>query len=335
MNALDGPPNTPALQVVNVLKSVHIAPPCRTLSRYFALRVVAASILAAIAATSSAEVAEQVTVRLRSGRTFTGAVDLRTDQDRLWLRYDGSSTMVLRSIDWYAVVSGQRRGKRLSTAELRESAAELGSSRPPLVASPTVAQRIVMGDKLETAELPMPAFVPARDESAARRAQRRDNVRTLGIDATLANWDGDVESDGIVLRVAPLDADGYLMAVSGTLEIDLFGDQNLSPTRGRDYGLLAHWVEPLATEDMEPNGAYYRLPFQGVHPDFQYDVSPYAMVHARLSVPGQGTFDATTGAIRIRPYNGFRDRLQQSTGARFFPNERTGTGRSEFPLSLP
>jgi hypothetical protein len=51
-------------------------------------------------------------------------------------------------------------------------------------------------------------------------------------------------------------------------------------------------------------------------------------------VPGQGTFDATTGAIRIRPYNGVRDRLQKSTGTRFFPNEWTGIERSAFPLSL-
>ena len=243
--------------------------------------------------------------------------------------------MVLRSIDWNAVVAGQRGGARLSPAQLRESATELSSSRPQLVAPSTGAPKGTMGDETETAEFQTPELVPARDDRLARGARRNEIIRSLGIDATLANWDGDVESDGILLRVAPLKADGCLVAVSGTLEIDLFGDQNLSPTRGQDYGLLAHWVVPLATDDLGPNGAFYRLPFQGVHPDFQYDVSPYAMLHARLSVPGQGTFDATTGAIRIRPYNGVRDRLQQSTGARFFPNEPTGIGRSEFLLSLP
>ncbi|HVC93622.1 MAG TPA: hypothetical protein VND64_08030 [Pirellulales bacterium] len=306
-----------------MLNPFHIAPQCRGQSRHFALRAVSAAVLAAVAATSPAGAAEQVTVRLRSGRTFTGAVDFRTNQDRLWLRFDGGSTMVLRSIDWNAVVSSRRGNMRLTPAELRESAAELGSSRPQLV-SPPVVPRGDLGDELATA-----------DDPAAHGARRVEFIRSLCIDATLANWDGDVESDGILLRVAPLDADGYILPVSGTLEIDLFGDQNLSPTRGQDYGLLAHWVEPLAIDDVGPNGAFYQLPFQGVHPDFQYDVSPYAMLHARLSVPGQGTFDATTGAMRIRLYNGVRDRLQQSTGTRFFPNERTGIGRSEFPLSLP
>ena len=54
-----------------------------------------------------------------------------------------------------------------------------------------------------------------------------------------------------------------------------------------------------------------------------------ATVHVRLTAPARGTFDATTGTLRLRAYNGLRDRLQQAEGSRFFPNERTNRSRIE------
>ncbi|MFH1923324.1 MAG: hypothetical protein ABIP48_25965, partial [Planctomycetota bacterium] len=71
-------------------------------------------------------------------------------------------------------------------------------------------------------------------------------------------------------------------------------------------------------------GAKYRFPFQAVHPEFDLELAPYAAVHARLSVPGEGVFEATESDVRVRPYSATRDHLQYTTGQRFFPLERTG-----------
>jgi hypothetical protein len=129
--------------------------------------------------------------------------------------------------------------------------------------------------------------------------------------------------------VAPLDSQGCVLPAAGTLEVDLFGDHYGSPARGQNYRLLGHWVCRLDAEQVTPEGARFRLPFQAISPDFRTDLSPYAVVHVRLTAPGHGTFDAATGSLRLRAYNGLRDRLQQAEGSRFFPNERTGRGRIE------
>jgi hypothetical protein len=65
------------------------------------------------------------------------------------------------------------------------------------------------------------------------------------------------------------------------------------------------------------------LAFQDVNPEFGKNLGPHGAIHATLSVPGQGTFEAT-GDTRIRPYSLIRDRLQQTTGRRFFPEETVG-----------
>ncbi|HVW39704.1 MAG TPA: hypothetical protein VHB99_20440, partial [Pirellulales bacterium] len=166
------------------------------------------------------------------------------------------------------------------------------------------------------------------EQPAANEPPQIDLVRSIAIDASIARWTGGVESDGVLLRVLLLDAKGRLVAASGTLEVDLFGDQYGSPTRGHDYRLLGHWVSRLEADQVTLEGAAVRLPFQAVSPDFANDLGPYAVVHVRFTAPGHGTFDASTNPIRLRPYNGVRDRLQQVEGTRFFPGERTNRGWS-------
>jgi hypothetical protein len=265
---------------------------------------------------------EQIVVRLSSGRTFTAAVDMRTDSSRLWLRFDRSGVSVLRPVGWQSVETAWRNGRVLNAAELQEAIDELKSARLPRepVAEPTAETKATEEECWER-ESP-------REPLAAKDHKPADVVRSIAIDASLAHWSGGVESDGILLRVSPLDADGNLIAASGTLEVDLFGDQYGSPTRGRDYRVLGHWASRLEADQVTLEGAAVRLPFQAVSPDFANDLSPYAVVHVRFSAPGHGTFEASTNPVRLRPYNGVRDRLQQAAGTRFFPNERTNRNQS-------
>lgn len=268
---------------------------------------------------------EQIVVRLTSGRTFTAAVDDRTDSERLWLRFQRGGASILRPVGWQCIESVWRGPYALTAAELRQVVDELRSNGPAL-------QRARHADQQPPASAEnADDLARGQEESTEPRLANRsapgDVVRSIAIDASIARWTGGVESDGLLLRVAPLDADGQVIPASGALEVDLFGDQYGSPARGQDYHLLGHWVSRVDAAQVTPEGAVFRLPFQAASPDFAVDLGAYAVVHVRFTAPGHGTFEASTNPVRLRAYNGVRDRLQQAEGTRFFRNERTNRGQ--------
>ena len=59
-----------------------------------------------------------ISVRLASGRTFTAALDARTDATQLWLRFQQAGAEVLRPIEWDRVASAEVAGQKLSGDEL-------------------------------------------------------------------------------------------------------------------------------------------------------------------------------------------------------------------------
>lgn len=262
---------------------------------------------------------EQIVVRLTSGRTFKAAVDDRTDGSRLWLRFDRGGISILRPIAWQAIESASHGQRAISATELQQEVDQLRSVRRKLefierIADPLPVENDGSGPAIQ------------REQPLANEPYQVDAVRSLAIEASIARWTGGVESDGVLLRVLPLDGEGNVVAASGTLEVDLFGDQYGSPTRGQDYRLLGRWTSRLEADQVTLEGAAVRLPFQAVSPDFANDLGPYAVVHVRFTAPGHGTFDASTNPVRLRPYSGVRDRLQQVEGTRFFPGERTNRG---------
>jgi hypothetical protein len=143
----------------------------------------------------------------------------------------------------------------------------------------------------------------------------------------VANWDGDVEVDGLLVRLRPLDAAGEEVPVEGTLEVRLIGWRT-GRTRSRQGPVrLARWTRAVGPAEWGPFGIEYRLPFQSVHPEFDLRWAAHGTVHARLSVPGQGVFEVSQSTVRIRPYSALRDHLEYVSGGRFYPGERTGRGR--------
>ena len=111
------------------------------------------------------------------------------------------------------------------------------------------------------------------------------------------------------------------MPVQGTVEVELIG-QGRGPDAGGEFATLGHWVESVWPEDFGYR-ARCRLPFQAVQPEFDFRWAAKGVVHVRLSVPGEGVFEATAAMTRIRPASQVRDNYQESSGRRFFPNERT------------
>ncbi len=82
------------------------------------------------------------------------------------------------------------------------------------------------------------------------------------------------------------------------------------------------WTVRVTPDQFGADGAVFKFPFQSVHPEFDLKYGPWGVVHAKLSVPGNGTFEASDSMVRIRPYSEVRDRSQQINGQRFFNTER-------------
>jgi hypothetical protein len=259
-----------------------------------------------------------MTVTLASGRTFTGALDQRTDNELLWIRFERSAARVLRPIYWDRVVRVLIGDEEVSAEELR-AAVETVRNEDPALIEPGLPPRL-------------PSPPPSRGRSTAEpindnRSASPTRVGSLAIDATAANWDGDVENDGLLLRVYPLDREGAAAAAEGTLSVELIAERAGRAGGWQQRAAIGQWTRRVAAGDFGPNGATYRLPFQVVHPEFDADVAPHGVVHARLSVPGHGVFSTTETAVRIRPPSAARDRWQQVTGRRFHPRELTGRPR--------
>jgi hypothetical protein len=274
------------------------------------------SIVTVLAGAAQAD--EKVTVWLESGRTVTAQIDPRSSDTHLWLVRGDAGLSIARPIEWQRIVKAQRGADMLTREELKTIAKEVSAAV----------------EKKPVEPLPLPKFhgvfaAPvAPDQSATDPAPP---VRSLAIDAFHANWDSDVESDGLVVVVYPLDAFGQLTPVDGTLEVEVVAPevrrfQDAPHGRGLTLERIANWTVAIHADDFTTGGARVQLPYQAVHPQFDWKTLPQGLVHARLTVPGQGTFDTTSDFVRLRPWSPLRDKLWRDTGRRFLPTERTGRG---------
>jgi len=267
-----------------------------------------------------------VTVALLSGRQFTAEVDARTDGQQLWLRWTLGPNHVLRPVDWDRVVSVTTDEEVYSGREFHE-AVKVVREAFPRVESPSQTAGLEespwTGDRsgllaISTA----PAALPLNPAGAGQDCLPR--VRALEIEVRAVNWDRDVEVDGLLLDLYPVDAFGYVIPVRGTVDIELIGEETRTPPSRDPFVRIARWTEQLSVHDFFGHGAQFRLPFQGVHPEFNPGWASKGLVHVRLSVPGEGVFEASESTVRVRPYSAWRDRLEQTTGRRFLELERTG-----------
>jgi hypothetical protein len=265
-----------------------------------------------------ARAAEPVlTLRLASGREFTGVIDAESAGETLVLRSSSRGMTIRRPIRWERIAAAAIDGKPATNDELRALAKEASAT-----VSPDTQPRQQPGDRGQRTEdrgqrtVVAPPFVP---------------VTTITFDARIANWDADVETDGLILDLMPIDAEGYLAPVSGVAEIELFAPQRRvfhhAPLSGGDtLERVERWTQVINPADLTTNGFRLKLPFGAVHPDFDTDwvASPYGLVHVRLIAPGHGTFDASQDGLRIRHWAPNRDQLELKRYPRFLPTEAVG-----------
>ncbi len=271
-------------------------------------------------ALASRSTAEEVAVRLKSGRSFTAQISSRSNQAILWLRFGNRSTMILRPLSWSAITNASVDGRKVSLPELREIAANVDDDLALQRRSPT----------------PMATQYRENDDatlSDSQKAQRwlgmAPPVKSVQFDTRLANWDADVESDGLIMNIQPLDASGRLVDARGVLTVELFGPREASFSEQPGAGglptlKLERWTIRLQAEQQDELGYTVRLPFRRSHPEFDSQLGSYGLVHVRLAAPGGGVFEASQDGVRLRAFAPTRDRLQLQTGRRFLATERTG-----------
>jgi hypothetical protein len=246
-----------------------------------------------------------VRIEVESGRVFSGQVDFRTDDERLWLRSESAGIRVTRPVQWPAVRKAWLNGQ-LVEVDLKSALSAAASRAEPLR---------VGEDESSTAQAPAPI-----------RPEHPPLVRSVELDARLGHWDGDSHADGILLDVIPRGPDYEPLAVAGTVSVQLFGERRGPVTRGGAFPLVGQWTVPLDPSGFRLGRHRVELPFQGIDPQFQTQLRWQGLVHARLVVPGAGTFEASEDLVRLRSFSGFRDHLQQVTGSRSLPIEgRTRT----------
>jgi hypothetical protein len=248
--------------------------------------------------------ADVITVELTSGRTFTAVVDSRTGEDRLWLRFGDGSTTLLRPIAWDRIVRAEQDGQALSATDLRKIA-ETASETPEDPSLGNEAASVPAGHDerpsgnarhfLSLAELARAALAVAPP------------VRSVEFDAQLTNWDADAEADGLLLKIRPLDSLGRCVIVEGVVDVDLVGalrrDGSKRPQgRGRERIQLGRWTKQLRAEDAGPSGFVVSLALPSARSDQGSPLEPFGNIRVRLVVPGQGVFEQTQYAVRVRPF---------------------------------
>ena len=263
----------------------------------------------------AADSSPAVSVQLRSGRTFTGRISNRST-DRLVLLKERGTIKIWRPIAWWEIAAVTIDGEAADIERLRDLALEAALRR---------------GDE---SQFSLPQAIAPEEQPVTTEVTSRliPAVTTITFDAFVANWDGDVETDGLVVLLAPLDADGGLAAVSGTVEVEFFAPQRRTfhhaPQSGGDtLERVERWT--LQVQDYGPRGARLRLPFGAIHPELDQDwpANHYGLVHVRFSAAGHGVFEDSRDGVRIRPWSPNRDQLEMNTGRRFLPTE--GLGRHD------
>lgn len=266
--------------------------------------------------TLPAQAPTQVRIEHTSGRTWQGAIDARSTPQQLVLRFERGAAVLWRPIPWKEIRAAELNGKRITADELSKTYQPLATTAQPL----PERKKIAAPDEIPIEE--KPSLPP-------------DRVISISCDALLANWDADVEADGLVIHLQPIDAWQEMAVASGTLEVELYTLQarvfhHASNSRGRSVEPIVRWSQAVNVSDYRNRGAFIQLPFQAAHPEFDDSLGTYGLVHIKFSVPGSGVFEQTIDGVRIRPWSPIRDYLQMDRGYRFLPNETTGRGKASW-----
>ena len=224
---------------------------------------------------------------------LAGEVDSRTDDEKLWLRSSAKTFVLTTSASWTNIAVSNVGRKQLTANELKELAAKIKTRVPK-----------------------NHGLYDVRDNTSTHVVQQQidsnatTQVQSIKVEAHIANWDRDAESDGIELRISPQNAFGKVVPVSGQLLVQLVG-RNRLPVRNQDaFPQLGRWSLRTNISDFDFRGAIYRLPYNKSKPPTDQTLETLGVVEAQLMVFGHGRYEADA-PIYIRRFNPVRDDLQR------------------------
>ena len=252
---------------------------------------------------------QEVIVTLKHGRRLHAAVvDPRTSAEHLWIKYGGGRSVIRRRIGWSAIQQILHGNRSINAEQARELA--LVSEKQ---------------DQAANKEEPQAKRQPKRPSESRTQGSR---VTQFQFDAYLANWDRDVELDGLRLHLLPADATGQLQPVDGTLRVELLAERHAKShqvhrERGLQLQRVERWNVAVRRSQFNCEGFTISLPFRAAHPEHDTRWSNHGLVHVQLIVPGQGIYERSLDSIRLRPFAPLRDSLELDSHRRFLPTELT------------
>jgi hypothetical protein len=255
-----------------------------------------------------------VTIRLRDGRRAEGSIVAAPDDRGLQITSSGPGVVVRSRFAWDDLASVAVDGRAMTAEEILRWAGERRWAEAPR---------------------PQPVRTKVRTEGAkapivADEVPRR--VESLVVAAEPAQWNADALPDGLLVRVAPRDADGRLVPVRGEVTLVLRGFRHghfyRDSHRLEPKPIVLETVRAVVSEaDFADGPAAVRLPFAPDRTDRDYTVEPTCLLSARLGVPTQGVFEAVSPVL-IRPWDPLVDRLPYFEGRtdpfRMLPAEAIG-----------
>ncbi|MCH2114022.1 MAG: hypothetical protein MK171_03800 [Pirellulales bacterium] len=265
--------------------------------------------------------ATTVEVQTIDGRVLHGEVDSRSNQRLLWIRKTDDHIVLATSVLWSNVSSAKYDGKTFEARELRQDLKQHTSDGPSMLFKEYVAR-------------PMPVIQNATKDLASHGRQASQHpvlssrIASIRVRAQAVNLDRDVEPDGLEVAVVALNTQGLPLPVRGSLSLRLWGQRSKSygwPLKSEE---LQRWTQSVHRDDFAESEAIYALRFRTVRPEFDFELRPYALLNARLSIHGQGNFEASV-PVAVRYFNPVRDYLQQYEGSRFFFGELSENVRRE------
>jgi len=293
----------------------------------------------------------KVIVELLTGEQAAGKLELRaagSREEALTLSLTGRGISLRRRIAWSRIKAARVAGRRFTAERKAEFWAHADSLVAPIAStaagepaeSPATAP---LGPRAVQPQPPRrqasPPTVaeflpPGRVAALTGKSRFNGRIRSIEIETGLANWDGDTEQDGLLLRLFALDETGCLRPVTGTVRAWLIAPQrrafhHAAHSRGQRLERIGEWTAAISPRDYASGGAaVVKLPFQAVHPEFSSDTSYLGLVHVEFTVPGHGVFHASRDAVRIRPFAPLRDLHERTNSRRFFDIEHTGRGKT-------
>ena len=240
------------------------------------------SLLVCLAVTLQADQPQASTYRrpvkvvLKNGREVRGLIDQESGRKSLWVRIERGNVRLTIEYAWKDVrhvVFGK--SAKLTGVELRRHVHRYRSK----------------GRRLTGPE--------PWQKGALRRQQQNgqpQQVRSLQVEATLANWDRDEEPDGFLITVIPRNANGEVIRTNGQLQVKLIGQRVDTAVFPNPLVQLEQWGARITSQT-----TVVRLPFRRIRPESDLTLSSLGKLVVRLNVPGTGSFDATV-ETRIRRF---------------------------------